>query len=106
MSQRDRLRPDDQELRDRVETNEPLLDTPALNALEEADLPLRGGMRENILIRVKASVRERRTVEGISSRLATNIVSPISSALEDEAQDRVRKRVVDQIKQRAGDRDE
>lgn len=102
MSGRSDRVPSPEELSERAETNEPLVDTPVLNAWAEMDLPMRGEARENIIQRMREQLRNRRTVEGIASRIAANATSPITNAIEEEAQDRVRGRVEETLKEQAG----
>lgn len=96
---RDRV-PSRDELQQRADAREPIVNTPAIDMLAEADLPFRGEMRQNIIQRVRAQIRSRRTVEGVATRIANNATSPITNAVQDEAQDRVKGRVEERIQQR------
>lgn len=91
--------PSEDDLRERAEANEPIIDTPLINMWAELDLPLRGERRENVIQRMRAQLRNRRTVEGISSRLAANLTSPVQNAVNEEMEDRVRGRIQGQIEE-------
>lgn len=92
--------PSRDEIRERAQANEPILDTYFLDLWAELDLPLRGERRQNIVERMRAQIRNRRTVEGVSSRIATNLTSPVQNALNEEMEDRVRGRIQGQIEER------
>lgn len=89
--------PSREELRQRAEANEPLVDTFLLDMWAELDPPFRGERRQNILERMRAQARNRRTVEGISSRIAVNISSPVTNAIQEEVEDRTQARVKGQL---------
>lgn len=97
-------RPRRDRVSERVQADEPLIDPVVLDALEEADLPLRGEFRKNVLKKISAQVRQRRTVDGVAARLSSNIVSPISTAMEQELDSRVRKRITERAKEMTEDR--
>lgn len=93
--------PSREELADRAEQQEPLFDTPLLDTWAEMDMPLRGERRQNVIDRLRAQIKGRRTVEGISARLADNLASPITTAIEQETEGVVRQRVEEFIQNRA-----
>lgn len=95
MSSRDKLT-------ERAQAQEPLVDPYVLNKLDQMDLPFRGEVRQNILKRVKEHVKRRRTVEGVSNRIASNISTPITEAVRGEVEDRTQRRVGDFIKNKVG----
>lgn len=100
----------DQERREnvseRVLSGEPLIDPVVLETLQELDLPFRGEFRQGAIERLAAQVAERRTVNGIAQRISSNAVSPITTAIEQEMDQRVRKRIAERAKKMAQDRTE
>lgn len=59
----------------------------------EANLPFRGEVRQRVAKRFTEDIRRRRTIDGLSSRLATATVTPITSELQSIATERVRDRL-------------
>lgn len=97
MSQRDNRVLDRNKLGEKAENNEPLVDTPVLDAWQSMELPLRGPFRENVIKRLRAQVKGRRTVEGLAARISSNVTSPISAAIEEEAEQRVKGQIRDAL---------
>lgn len=93
MSRSGRRIPDRQQLSERAAENEPLIETPILNMLANENRPLLGDIRRNILLRVREEVQERRTVGGLSDRIATTLTQPVTTAIRTEAEQRVQERV-------------
>lgn len=85
----------------RVKQNEPLVDTVVLDEWLKAELPLRGEMRKKVLARLRKNIRNRRTVEGIASRISSAVTRPITNAIQEEAEDRIQQQVVERAKKRA-----
>lgn len=94
-----------EQLSRRAERDEPLVDTPVINSLIEADMPLRGDIRQRVLVRLRENIRQRRTVGGISERIASNAVAPINNAIRTEAEERVRSRVQEGLTNQMGQGD-
>lgn len=90
-----------EDLKQRIEKDEPLVDTPVLNMIAENDLPLRGDIRQKMILRIRENVRDRRTIDSISSRAANAIVSPVRSAVEGEASERIQNRIKENVQRAA-----
>lgn len=67
-----------------------------LEQWKDADLPFRGEVRQRITERLAQDVRRRRTINGISERAATALVTPIFSELTNMATSRIRDRLTQQ----------
>lgn len=106
MSSNDRFIPRPEEIRDSANEIEPLVDTPLIDMWCEADLPFRGERRQNMVERLRAQLRGRRTADGIAERLSRNITQPVTSAIDDEvkgrARGRIRKRIEDRVEDAGG----
>jgi hypothetical protein len=90
-----------EELAERGQRAEPLVDTVVLDTLDDLDLPLRGEMRQRVLKRVKTQVRQRRTVDGIAARMSNTLVQPVSTAIEQELDNVVRSRIQERLEKQA-----
>jgi len=82
---------DEQSIRDPGE--DVIVETPVLNKICEANAPTPGDFTDKFLQRVRTNVRQRRTENAISRRIANNAVSPVVEALEVEVSDRVKQTI-------------
>jgi len=73
-----------------------IVEPTVLNQWKDADLPFRGEVRQRISQRLAEDVRRRRTINGISERAATALVTPIFSELTNMATTRIRSRLSEQ----------
>jgi len=80
-------------LAERLARNDPIFEPTSLNQLAEADLPLRGPLRQRIIENARDRAIERRTIEGLSSRIAANVAAPITQIMEESIRQRVQERV-------------
>jgi len=87
--------PDRDDIRDRV-----LVDTPVLDTLEQSSLPFRGKRRKQIVRRVRAAVRSRRTTGALAGRVANVTIGTLSDAVEEEGRVAVEENVQRLIEQR------
>lgn len=62
--------------------DEPVVEPMALEQWADLDLPLRGQMRQRMASALANNVRERRTIDGLASRIAGQAVSPIAQEIE------------------------
>lgn len=97
LSEEDLAQVEGDSLADRLARNEPVFEPTVLNSLADADLPLRGPLRRRVVENARDSVVERRSIEGISNRLAANISAPISQIIEQSIRDRVRERIQESV---------
>lgn len=72
---------------------EPLVDTPLLNRLDQMDAPTPSDFSERMIKLVRDNVRQRRTNSAIAQRAANLAVTPISEALQMELTERVQRRI-------------
>lgn len=92
-----------QDRKRRVIENEPIIEPMAMEGLLDADLPFRGPLRQEVLEGVLQQVRARRTLQGISSRVASQAVAPVTNVLESRAQDRLTQRIEASARKSLGD---
>ena len=59
----------------------------------EVDLPFRGEVRERVAKRFAEDIRRRRTIDGLSSRVAVAAVTPITTELQNMATERIKSRL-------------
>jgi hypothetical protein len=93
MSGRDR-RPDPDDL-------EPLLDTKVLDMWAEANAPLRGRIRQRVLDKTRLQLKERRTVQGVANRVSNLAVTPVTTAMREEAEEETREAIEKFLERRA-----
>lgn len=93
-------------LAERLAANEPVFEPTTLEKLAEADLPLRGPLRQRIVENARDRALERRTVEGISRRVAANVSAPITEIIQQSIEGRVRERVQQSVTRLAANRSE
>lgn len=67
-----------------------------LEQWKDVDLPFRGEVRQRVSQRLAEDVRRRRTINGISERAATALITPIFSELTNMATTRIRDRLSQQ----------
>lgn len=91
---------------ERLAKNDPVFEPTVLNQLSQANLPLRGPLRQQIIENARQATRNRRTIEGISSRVAANVSTPITQVIEESIQTRVKSRVQQSITRMAKNIDE
>lgn len=82
-----------EEVRERMEDDEPLVGTPVLDLSLRANLPFRSTRREEIVAVVRENIRERRKAEILSDRVEQNAAEPVRGAIQAEAQDVIRSRI-------------
>ncbi len=95
-----RLFPNSEKVQDSIETGEPVVGTPLMDAWLEADLPARGKYRRRILKRIRDNTRERRSMHMISERIASTVTSPVTSAIDDEIRETATSVVMNQVERR------
>jgi len=96
----------EESLAERLAANEPVFRPTTLERLAEADLPLRGPLRQRIVENARDRALERRTIEGISRRVATNISAPITEIVQQSIEGRVQERVRESVTRIAANRSE
>lgn len=79
---------------------EPIVGTPVLDMLDESDIILNKGMRENVASRVRQQVQQRRTVDAISDRLLSITLQPVTDAMQVELSNKIKDNIKSQIEQR------
>lgn len=90
-----------QEIRERAIRDDPLINPNIMEQWVDADLPLRGPFRERVSRRLLVAIKERRTVSGISQRIASQLTTPITNAVREETEGRVQSRIQETIQNRA-----
>lgn len=82
-------------LRDRVpeDPQEPIVEPGIARQWTEANLPFRGQVRQRIAERTVEDIRRRRTIDGLSTRIATAAVTPITTEIEGMVTERIRQRL-------------
>lgn len=91
MSQRDRNRVRDAE--QRIADDKPVVEPKLLKTFCQMNLPLRGPFRNEVMLSVTQQVAERRRASNLSSRAVSEIVGPISRAVQSQAENRMQRRV-------------
>jgi hypothetical protein len=79
---------------------DPVIGTPILDLIDESDIVLNRGMRENVASRVRRQIQQRRTVDGISERLMSITLQPVTDAMQTELSNKVKDNIKSQIEQR------
>lgn len=79
-----------QSLANRLEAGEPIFEPTTLNKLADADLPLRGPLRQRMAEVARQRARNRRTLESVSNRVASNVARPITEVIQETLQGTVR----------------
>lgn len=79
------------------QATKPIVDTVILNQLVEADVPLRGQMREEFLRRLRNQIRQRRTVHGISNMIARTAISPLTNLVQDQLEQTLSNQIKQQL---------
>jgi hypothetical protein len=77
------------------EMDECIREPKAVETIADLDPPLRGPLRQQILDNTAETLRQRRTIEGISQRAANNIAAPLGDVLQRSVQQRAQERVAE-----------
>jgi hypothetical protein len=86
------------EIQQRMENDQPLIGTPALDLSLKLDLPFRSDRREQLVATVRHNVRERRKAEKLVSRIDQNAGEPIRQAFRQETQEIVREGIANIVR--------
>ena len=93
MSQSGRVPPDDLPDEAPELPEEPVIETPVLNFMSDADPPTPNDFCACLIDRVRDNVRARRTQTAVAERVAQNLSQPVTQAFELELTDRVRRNI-------------
>lgn len=97
---------DGKSLAERLANNDPVFEPTTLNKLADADLPLRGPLRQRMIENARDRTLQRRTIQGISNRVAANIAAPITEIVEQSIRERVTERIQESATRAAANRSE
>lgn len=83
-------------------TDEPFIEPKVLNTLADIELPFRGQFRQRVIRSIARQARQRRTIDGIASRVASQVSAPITEEIRAALQDTVESGLKDQVSNVSG----
>jgi len=75
---------------------QPIIEPEFLDYWSQLNLPLRGRMRRQVVQNVAQYARRRRSLEGVSERLASQIISPLFDEMGNVAVEETRRKILDE----------
>jgi len=72
--------------------DECLREPKAIQTFAELDMPLRGPLRQQVLDNAAMAARQRRTIQGVSERVARTVSDPVVQVLQKSLEERARDR--------------
>lgn len=70
-----------------------IIETPMLNKMCEASAPTPGDFCNKVVHRIRMNVRNRRTENAISRRVANEAITPVMDAFEGELSERIKRTI-------------
>lgn len=80
-----------------------VIDTPALDRLQQTSLPFRGERRQKVLKRVRYQIKNRRTPKSVGQRVSNITIAPLTDAIDQEARAAVQDNVQNILERSFGD---
>lgn len=90
-----------EDVRERLARNDPIFEPMLLETWSELDLPLRGQIRQEAVERAAQQVAQRRTIDGIATRAANQVVSPFVTVVQGQAEDTIRRAITNNVQRAA-----